>query len=259
MIKKVTITGADDTISIYDLFKLSIEFPFVEWGILLSAKRHGTPRYPSKEFLQLLTRPWEFKGEKFETDGKWDKLVPNLSLHLCGQYVRDFLLGKFQFIDDIGIENWKQFKRVQINTHGELHEYEANRLGRFIMVNPDKEFIFQYDGTNLKLLEFIAGLQNCAVLHDLSSGAGILPTHWPDTFKNVFCGYAGGLGPQNLEEQIPKILAAAGENPIWIDMETWVRSGNGSKFDLDKVFRCLEISENFIPMELRNQKRNANG
>jgi hypothetical protein len=64
-------------------------------------------------------------------------------------------------------------------------------------------------------------------------------------------GYAGGLGPDNLEEQIPRILEAASykgfskeiqEGDIWIDMETKVRSDQDRQFDLEKVEHCLEIA-----------------
>lgn len=250
MIKKVTITGADDTVSVYDLHKLTAAFPFVEWGILLSAKRHGTPRYPSKEFLKSIARDWETKSMRPENT-EWKPLNAQLSLHLCGRYVREFLMGIFTFIDDIGVDVWAAFQRVQINTHGELHEFNEKQLAKFIMVNPGKQFIFQYDGTNQKLLEFIAGLTNVAVLHDLSSGAGILPTHWPEPFLNVDCGYAGGLSPANLYEQINKILAVTGDKHIWIDMETHVRSYDGRDFfDLEKVHACLKVAQQYvIPMD----------
>ncbi len=235
MLKKVTITGADDTVGAFDLMQLSILFPFVEWGILLSSKRYGSPRYPTKSAIKLITEPWA-----------GGKVKPNLSLHLCGQYVRDFLLGNFHFIDDIGIDRWQAFQRVQINTHGELHEFNGPQLARFIQVNPHKQFIFQYDNTNHTLIEFISGLKNVAVLHDLSSGTGILPTHWPDLIKGIDCGYAGGLGPDNLNEQIQSILSIAGDASIWIDMETHVRSNMGQNFDLEKVRKCLEIASFFI-------------
>lgn len=32
-------------------------------------------------------------------------------------------------------------------------------------------------------------------------------------------GYAGGPGPQNLADEIPRLLAAAGMRAFWIDME----------------------------------------
>ncbi|MHB1675039.1 MAG: hypothetical protein ACYCSP_12405 [Acidobacteriaceae bacterium] len=37
-LETVTITGADDSTDIVELAELSEEFPFVEWGILISAR-----------------------------------------------------------------------------------------------------------------------------------------------------------------------------------------------------------------------------
>ena len=70
MLTRVTITGADDDVDPEALLALSREFPFVEWGILYSAKRVGTPRYPTTEWMARLPP------------------VPK-AFHLCGQSARD--------------------------------------------------------------------------------------------------------------------------------------------------------------------------
>jgi hypothetical protein len=100
-------------------------------------------------------------------------------------------------------------------------------------------------------------------------GAGILPREWPKPIyldvhpgddgcgvqQHRYHGYAGGLGPDNLAEQIPLILAAAAGNEhtaegrIWIDMETRVRSSDDRTFDLAKVRRCLEIAAPYVKQE----------
>lgn len=46
----VTISGADDGVTFPSLLALSAEFPFVEWGVLVSG-RSGRPRYPSVWWL----------------------------------------------------------------------------------------------------------------------------------------------------------------------------------------------------------------
>ena len=51
---RCTITGADDLVDPDDLVVLSREYPFVEWAILISASRAGTPRYPSSAWLERL-------------------------------------------------------------------------------------------------------------------------------------------------------------------------------------------------------------
>jgi hypothetical protein len=52
----VTITGADDIVDHDDMLKLCEEFPFLEWGILVSFDRAGTARYPSVPWLIELSR-----------------------------------------------------------------------------------------------------------------------------------------------------------------------------------------------------------
>lgn len=47
----VTITGADDDVDPSALEDLSDEFPFVEWGILRSAKREG-PDYMRMKWMK---------------------------------------------------------------------------------------------------------------------------------------------------------------------------------------------------------------
>ncbi len=59
----------------------------------------------------------------------------------------------------------------------------------------------------------------------------------------IACGYAGGLGPDNLEEQLELISAAAGDCSFWVDMEGKLRTLDETEcdwFDLGKARRCLE-------------------
>jgi hypothetical protein len=113
-----------------------------------------------------------------------------------------------------------------------------------------KEFIFQYDNINPAIHVAAAAGVNCSALFDLSHGQGILPEQWPDTLPNIKCGYAGGLGPDNLEDQIISIEQKSGDTPIWIDMETKVRTDREdlglSIFDMNKVEECLKIAAKFI-------------
>ena len=53
---RVTITGADDSVDPLQLRALSLEFPFVEWGILVSHSNtictsYPKPRFPSPKWI----------------------------------------------------------------------------------------------------------------------------------------------------------------------------------------------------------------
>lgn len=252
MLKFITITGADETVQPGQLAQLSKVFPFVEWGILLSETRYGTPRFPSKEWLFQL-------GE--------EQPNMNLSLHLCGRYVRSLLKGHAVFLGDLeginrDVDMWRLFKRVQINTHAEAHDWHPEALAAFIESNPDHEFIFQLDGNGVNeamakgmVLRF--NLKNVSFLFDTSHGAGIFRGVWPVpqiAVHNPGFGYAGGLGPDNIGLALHNIREIVKKREdwnghYWIDMETKVRGGQGGIdfFDLEKVRAILEKSQPWFP------------
>lgn len=238
----VTITGADDSVDPAQLRLLSEEFPFVEWGILVSKNSMGTRRFPTADWLH-----------RFRSMTRSGCHI-NASIHLCGRLVRGLLVGD-TLIGDF-YEWLDAFQRMQLNFHAEGVEWKLNKLREAIEDCSDegqREFIFQIDGNQGELLlrETIKDDSfdvSCVPLFDLSHGAGVLAHEWPKPIlaPHTYHGYAGGLGPDNLAEQIPLIGNAAGETPIWIDMETRVRSENDGQFDLAKVRRCLEIAKPFI-------------
>ena len=85
---------------------------------------------------------------------------------------------------------------------------------------------------------------NAVPLFDISGGRGIVPKEWPK--QKGYCGYAGGLSPDNLQEQLEKIEKVVDDVPIWIDAETHLRSPDNSILDLDKVRSFLEIARPWV-------------
>lgn len=235
MITRVTITGADDSIQPGDLLELTYMFPFVEWGILISKTSMGHARFPSFEWLELLSY--------FKEHGAGEAV--NLSAHLCGRAVREMLMGNQDIVKTLG-PIWGIFDRVQINTHAVPHNY-TERAFVDLATYSDKEFIFQYDGVNTAFLDLAWQYEvNHSALFDLSHGVGKLPSQRPDLLPNTRCGYAGGLSPENLQREIERIEEKAGAQAVLIDMETHVRSKDNKLFDLKKVQRCLEIASKYI-------------
>ncbi len=231
-ISKVTMTGADDSIDSVKLLALSAIYPFVEWGILLSRNSQGKNRFPSLKWMDNLA------------DQICDTDYPlKFSGHLCGDYVREILMGKTHFLEEIGMIGMF-FKRYQINTHGEGHSVFFARLWRILETSPELEFIFQYDKVNTEIIEVCAKrYKNVSALFDLSHGAGVLPKAWPEPLLTIKCGYAGGLSPENIIDQLKKIEDKVGDKEIWIDMETHIRSDNDKLFDLKKVEAVLAAVE----------------
>ncbi len=244
----VTMTGADDHTNVDDLVRLSQKYPFVEWGILQSESNSGHGRYPSPGKIE------EIRLAGIDTGMK-------LSLHVQGRQVRSMLTG----VVTIPVEKVRGFNRMQLNFHAEKVKGSAAALAGVLEQYPHMEFIFQIDEVRgNKLFDttrlLVSDSTRLVPLFDVSGGAGLLPPVWPalrygDHNGEEECwikhGYAGGLGPHNIEVELDKILSvASAAEEIWIDMETHVRTpfkqGGGDYFDLDKVQRVLEHAAKFV-------------
>lgn len=225
---RVTITGADDRTPASALFTLSERFPFVEWGILLSRSSAGGRRFPSIGWIERL----------LALDGSASL---KLSGHLCGSWVKELCRGRRTF-DHEEPSIARGFQRVQLNFHAIAHTVDAPPFVDCLRTWGVGEYIFQLDDVNNAILARAqsAGVQ-AVPLFDLSGGAGILPSAWPRPSAE-YCGYAGGLSPDNLEEQLARIGDAAGESRVWIDVETHVRTPDNAQLDLARVERFLEIA-----------------
>lgn len=234
IIRRVTVTGADDSIWPEELVPIAEGYSFVEFGILLSKKRQGNQRYPSRDW-------WE---ELYVLQRK-ENLV--LSGHLCGEWVRKLCLGMPSFFEEFG-HAWKMFSRFQMNFHAEHHPVDEKKLSDLIRQHlRDIPIIFQMDGVNEKIFHSLDARWGIAAfpLFDQSGGTGLLPGEWPKQPPNQYCGYAGGLSPDNLQEEMEKISKVANTH-IWIDAETLLRSEDDQVFDLEKVRRFLEAAEPWV-------------
>lgn len=221
---RVTFTGADNNTPIDKMIALSQKHKCLEWGILFSQTKFGIPRYPSQDWVDRLPTGL------------------NLSAHLCGKWVEDALNGDMSFND-------ARFSRIQLNcgksrlrtalTSQKLVEtcaraFERDRclaLGSIILGG-------DYEGVS------DAPSSKFEFLFDASGGTGESPKTWMPLFGSESCGFAGGLNPDNLNEELQKMSVVAEDKYIWIDMETGIRSNN--ELDLDKVERCLKIVQPWL-------------
>ncbi len=226
-IERVTVTGADDSVDVSSLAKISRRYQYVEWGILLSKSSEGSDRFPSREWLEALA------------DEKRTHPDMRLSGHLCGKWVKDVCEGKWTFTEDRpGLID--MFDRIQLNFHAIVHKADIEKLAAALKQYPNIQFVLQLDGVNNELLERLkAHGVNAVPLFDLSGGAGILPDEWP--VSDGFYGYAGGLSPENVAEQIA-VIAEKAKGDVWIDAETKLRTPNDMQFLLDKVEDFLEAA-----------------
>jgi len=236
-ITKVTFTGADDTTNLKDLKQISKEYPFVEWGILYSEKQSGKGgRYPTEDKIKELTHY---------------KNGINTAVHLCGKVVADFLKTGFLMIDK---DLYNHADRVQLNFNAKRNVPDMQRLMNgidFHLVRPGHEYqnnmhkrvIFQVNENNQQFIDGIAPFVNSNDYHflfDASGGRGTEIKNIPQPIEGKYCGYAGGLNPDNLKSVLEKLEKQLPEDlEIWIDMETGVRTND--VFSLSKVKKCLKI------------------
>lgn len=231
MLTRVTITGADDSTPAEKLIELSKEFPFVEWGLLFSPKKCGIPRFPSRSWRDTL------------------RLCPGaselrLSAHFCGGYTRDTLKGENIWLNYLSDE----YQRVQLNGFRHTVELVDMLLNKYYNV---QEIILQARAkAGLgDVIETAAQLDlSLSTLWDPSGGRGVhMDEPWPEPprlqGKPFPMGYAGGIGPDNVQDVLGDL--ADREEPYWIDMESKVRDQNNS-LDLAKVRRVLEQADPFV-------------
>lgn len=209
----VTITGADDRTEPDKLLRLSNRFPFVEWGILCSNKRAGTPRYPSVAWtlgFMNAVQVWDHKAKT--------------ALHLCGENARAFMAPSHPLA--IGP------CRIQVNGFDpDMAEGMARpRLTEEIILQCRSEETLQAVADFAKRR---SGLMP-SILYDVSGGRGIEPARWPRAPLGIRMGYAGGITPDNVLDALRDIGPV---EPTWIDMESGVRTDD--VLDLAKVEAVL--------------------
>ncbi len=228
-LKYVSITGADDAVDIDDLSALGTEFPFAEFAILLMPEAMGQKRFPTLGWIEDFAA--NYKGA-------------HKAMHLCGSAFLGFVKG------DADVKRMMRgFDRIQLNLKfGDVAgKYDPEALLAQVKAHSERQFIIQYapseEGGEEGLLPLLRDIPNHAILFDESAGRGIVPDRWSAPLEGHFCGYAGGLKPGNLAENLPLIAAAAGDAVTWIDMETGVRTEDC--FDLVKVREVLKIAVPF--------------
>ena len=235
----VSLTGADDKVKPAALAALSARYAKAvppEWAILYCHEKEGTARYPSlawrESFLELS--------------------LPFTAAHLCGpQVFRDILdpATAQPLIADLS-----RYGRVQLNINArrpEFTEEEVLVVYRTLHQAGLHLILQHHDNSRRPIEKFLstldaASLSRIDLLHDESKGTGTAPEQWPPISTvgpvPLRCGYAGGLGPAVLEEELPRINESATawrDWPYFIDMESGIRTEN--EFDLAKVEAVLEF------------------
>ncbi len=221
---RVTFTGADPSCSVDALLGLLENAPGLELAFLYSETRQGSGRYPPARWIR-------------ETVTTIEQCIGpgRVALHVCGR-------ARFRFLDggtvDPELGELGRFARIQLN--GELTREHAEAVETMMREHPERQLIVQCEHSadlRAALPPFGSALQ---VLFDASGGRGILRASWPRPLEGHVCGYAGGLGPDNLAHELPRITQAAGAVPYWIDMEGKLRDAQ-DRFQVQQAREVLRV------------------
>lgn len=232
-----TLTGVDERTDLTEVADLSRDFPVAEWGFLYSPKRQGQPgRYPSINFLHnaLQSLPDHVR----------------IALHVCGQGVPDLLAGE-KVISKLAMMVAVRGGRIQLNFNHARDSISMSALHDFLDQFPALTVITQHNEANADLWREFQRHHNHAVLFDASGGRGIKADHWPEILP-VSCGYAGGLGENNLHDSLEQLAQVAGQRSFWVDMEGSLRVTDVNGHDWLDTLRCehcLDIAQDHVPVK----------
>uniref|UniRef100_A0A7S0EXA0 Phosphoribosylanthranilate isomerase n=1 Tax=Phaeocystis antarctica TaxID=33657 RepID=A0A7S0EXA0_9EUKA len=243
--------GADDTVEPAALKQISERHGWVEWGILFRPDKAGSARFASDEWLTRLGQ--------VNSAGRM-----RLAGHLCATHVDDLLRGDTSFVRKLRDAG---FQRLQVNAtaaNGADVTLFADAAGaaacgeallQAMRAVPEVEFILQRNSLTRPLwapfLEQSAPPPNMSMLFDESMGMGVTGGAWhAPPPPHISFGYAGGLSPDNITEQLARIAEVAPGRELWVDMETGVRSGLPDGSDVFDLAKCLSCLEQVVKLEL---------
>lgn len=227
-LKYCSMTGADDAVDIESLSVMAEKYPFVEWAILLLPGSEGKARFPKWTWIERFSS--EYRGR-------------HTAMHLCGQALLDFIEEKKETLSLMS-----GFRRIQLNLKfGDVEgKYDPAKLAARVKESPEWQFILQYAPDKKGILPLFERINNHALLFDTSAGRGISPDFWPPPVAGHFCGYAGGLTPDNIAGNLERIANVTEAQATWIDMESGIRTDD--RFDIEKVRAVLKAA---LPYTIR--------
>lgn len=205
-----TLTGVDSYSDLHELSDLAHEFPFVEFGVLLSRTMPGQEnRYPHLQQLETIIDRLTGSGAA-------------VALHICGKAVSEFVTTPGEIR-----ELASRVGRVQLNFAADRVHFGMQELDD-VITQHGRPVITQHNRANHSVAGALTAV-NHQVLFDTSGGLGIRADKWPKPLKGKICGYAGGIGPATAAQDVETAFECTDGAPCWIDMESLVRSDD--KFD----------------------------
>jgi len=248
LLNGVTITGIDCHTSLTEIIGLAKRYPFAEFGLLVSESAAGKKmRYMDFELVKFAQKLFV-------------KHDVNYAIHVCGKLSKDLLAGNGRVFDMLERvvgrvqinANMKYIKKVDVGALAlSLNKYLAGHQVIVQQNNAESLQFFKLLDEEMKSLGTRGGIASLTsgpevvALFDASGGRGVESDKFPAPYSKTYCGYAGGLCPENVEDAILKLKAMepAGKH-FYIDMESGVRTDD--ILDLNKVEEVLETASKLL-------------
>ena len=227
MLEIITFTGIDERTDLNEVAEISAQYPETEFAVLVGSQTGGdNPIFPL-----------------WETVRRFGTLSPGVrtAIHLCGHLARkaageENLSRSLQLICE-------KFGRIQVNLHGD--EWDPNRVQ---ITNPNIKRFAEQTGAGSIILQHRGLWETVPIKHprieylfDRSEGRGKESfEQWPPPPEGKRAGYAGGLGPHNIQRAL-KFLDRYPEARTWLDMERNVRTQD-YWLDLRKVREVCQLA-----------------
>jgi hypothetical protein len=241
-------TGVDDQTDLKELCRI-----YAMASQLGIATEYGLLVYPEKE--------GRGRNASFKVQQEVAARLP-AAAHLCGEQVFRELLSPIA--RRTRMKQLRCFERVQVNINARNQDFTDDEIYTVYstLLDFDLTVIIQYHENSAKRIEACfsklsrSDTNTLHILNDNSRGMGICPAQWATSLPNTIQGFAGGLSPDNLAIELPKIQKAALKHSqswdYWIDMESGIRENN--VFCTDKVAAVIEVIHSFNTRSIQPAK-----
>mmetsp|Transcript_5345 Transcript_5345/g.8267 ORF Transcript_5345/g.8267 Transcript_5345/m.8267 type:complete len:200 (+) Transcript_5345:246-845(+) len=179
-----------------------------------------------------------------------------LAAHLCGSRCDEVLNGETAFVKKLAGMGFQRFQVNATAVNGVDTSDLSSKVGTLVAAIkgvPNVEWIIQRNEETRPIWsELLAHkeLENISILFDDSVGTGVERKDFPspETVAGTPCGYAGGIGPHNIQtllttmqQQVGGIYLAGDYRAPWVDMESSLRSVSNDGVDSFSLSKVREV------------------
>lgn len=246
----ITCSGPNEKNQVSEILDFLKAFPAVEIGVQVSDHKasYGLPRY---DWIQALS-----------VEARRRKQSVRAALHINMGWCKQLCDGivASELADFIGLTDGMEhplFSRLQLNFSTGKDQYivdsaKPETVADVMASYPDRRFILSHNARTDSFVRKIDTLgMSFDTLYDASFGEGILPDNRPaPAFSTHLQGYAGGLSPENVSNELDKIIRVVPSGRLFfIDAEGKLENEHGAF--------CIKRATAFVSNALNWQREHA--